>query len=362
MKLIFFITSLGMGGAENILSNLTDGLVEKGYDIKIVCLRGDILVKPKSKNIKIVNLNFNKIKDIIKVFNLAKSVIREFKPDIVHAHMFHAIILARLLRLFVYFPKLICTAHSKSFGGIWRSYLYRFTDLFSDLNTNVSDEATEFFIKNRIFKRRNTMTVTNGIDTEKFKKNESIRTTLRQQFGFSDQEFVFVAIGRFNEAKDYPNLLRAFSLYLQKSSLCSKLVIIGDGELRIQIEALIIEYKLENNVILLGIRKNVSDLLNIADVFVLSSAWEGFGLVIAEAMSTERVVIATDCGGVKEVLGDERFLVPVADSNALSDKMLEITQLTDAERTQIGYYNRQRILKEYSLNTMVDQWLKIYTS
>ena len=362
MRVLFLITSLGMGGAENILSNLSDGLVEKGCDIKIVCLRGNILVKPKSKNIEIVNLNFNHVKVFIDAFRIAKNIISDFKPDIVHAHMFHAIVLARLLRLFINYPKLICTAHSKSFGGIARSCIYKLTDSFSDLNTNVSDEATEFFIKNRVFKRRNTMTVTNGIDTEKFKKNESIRTTLRQQFDFSDQEFVFVAIGRFNEAKDYPNLLRAFSLYLQKCSLCSKLVIIGDGDLRAQIEVMIVEYQLEKNVILLGIRTDVNDLLNIADLFVLSSAWEGFGLVIAEAMSTERVVIATDCGGVKEVLGDERFLVPVADSNALSDKMLEIIQLTDAERTQIGYYNRQRILKEYSLNTMVDQWLKIYTS
>ncbi|MGB9038049.1 MAG: glycosyltransferase, partial [Acinetobacter calcoaceticus] len=101
--------------------------------------------------------------------------------------------------------------------------------------------------------------------------------------------------------------------------------------------------------------------LNMADTFVLSSAWEGFGLVIAEAMATEKVVISTDCGGVKEVLGDERFLVLPKNSELLAQKMFDSINLDTQERINIGIANRKRILDKYSLGAMVAKWLKIYT-
>lgn len=360
MNILFIITSLGVGGAENILTSLSDSLVKKGHVIKIICLRGEVLVKPNSKNIEIVSLKLNDLKNIISIFKSISEIIREYKPDIVHAHMFHAIILARLIRIFTHFPKMISTAHSKSFGGIIRAKLYRATDSLSDINTNVSDEATEFFIKNKIFKRHNTLTVSNGINTEKFKFNTEKREKFRQQFNIESKEKIFIAVGRFNEAKDYPNLLKAFSLYLEQSSSIAKLVIVGDGELRSLVEQLIIQHQLENKVCLLGIRHDVSDLLNMADVFVLSSAWEGFGLVVAEAMATEKIVIATDCGGVKEVLGNEKFLVPTKNSQALAQKMLDAGNLNEQEILEMGRQNRQKIVEQYSSNAMVDHWLEVY--
>ncbi|EPA9175579.1 TPA: glycosyltransferase [Acinetobacter baumannii] len=362
MKILFIITSLGMGGAENVLSNLCDGLIKYNHQIKIICLKGKVIVKPTNKNIEIVSFNLNNLKDLKNTFIDCKRIINEFKPDIVHAHMFHAIIFARLLRLTVRIPKLISTAHSKSFGGLMRAILYRLTDRMSDINTNVSFEATEYFIKNKIFKPSNTLTITNGINTEKFFSDRLKRNILREQFGFTVNEHIFIAVGRFNEAKDYPNLLQSFSILLNNSNINPKLVIVGDGELRPDIEKLIIQHRLEKNVILLGIRKDINNLLNMADTFVLSSAWEGFGLVIAEAMAAEKVVISTDCGGVKEVLGNEYFLVPPKCSEALAQKMFESIQLDTEERIKIGIDNRQRILKKYSLKAMVSNWLKIYTS
>lgn len=361
MKIIFIITSLGMGGAENVLSNLSDGLVKHDCEVKIICLKGKVIVKPNSEKVEIISFNLNNLKNLKSIIKESKKIIEEFKPDVVHAHMFHAIILARLLRIFVKFPRLISTAHSKSFGNLARAFLYRITDKFSDINTNVSFEATEYFIKNNIFKRSNSLTITNGIDTQKYFPNVVKRNLLREKFNFSSQDHIFIAVGRFNEAKDYPNLLQSFSLLLNNFYSNSKLVIVGDGELRYLVEELISDYKLEKYVMLLGVRNDVNDLLNMADTFVLSSAWEGFGLVIAEAMATEKVVISTDCGGVKEVLGDERFLVLPKNSELLAQKMFDSINLDTQERINIGIANRKRILDKYSLGAMVAKWLKIYT-
>ncbi|WP_174493557.1 glycosyltransferase [Acinetobacter sp. Marseille-Q1623] len=362
MKILFIITSLGMGGAENVLANLTDGLVQRGCEVKIICLKGEVLVKPQSDKVEIVSLNFDSLSNLSSILKGIKTIILNDQPDIVHAHMFHAIVVARILRIMTPIKKLICTAHSKAFGGKFRALIYKMTDRCSDINTNVSYEATENFIKHKIFKKNNSLTITNGVDTEKFIFNFADRIAYRTQFKIADNEKVFIAIGRFNEAKDYPNLINAFNLFREKSNVESKLLIIGDGELRRSIENLIIDTHLSDQIILLGIRHDIPQLLSMADFFVLSSAWEGFGLVIAEAMATERVVIATDCGGVKEVLGAADFLVEPQNPIKLAEKMLHVMQLNDLDCGQIGKINRQRVVDHYSLDAMVTQWLKVYKS
>lgn len=360
MKILFLITSLGVGGAENIVASLADNLVKKGFNVKIICLRGQILVKPKSEDIEIVNLKFNSLVNFFSAIRTLKKVINEFKPDVIHAHMFHSIILARLLRIFLKIPKLISTAHSKSYGGSFRGFLYKITDSLSDINTNVSNEATDFFIEKQIFKYHNTITVSNGVDIIKFKPNSNIREKLRCEFKIDKKEKVFIAVGRFNEAKDYPTLLKAFSLFSKQSLSDSRLIIVGDGVLRGKIENMISDYKLENNVLLMGIRNDVPDLLNMADIFVLSSAWEGFGLVVAEAMATEKIVISTDCGGVKEVIGHSDFIVPIRDPIALAEKMLNAEKMDENSKNIIGQCNRQRVIDHYSSNAMVEHWIKIF--
>lgn len=361
MKILFIITSLGMGGAENVLANLTDGLVQRGCEVKIICLKGEVLVKPHSDKVEIVSLNFNGLSNLSSILKIIKTIIVNDQPDIVHAHMFHAIIVARILRITTPIKKLICTAHSKAFGGKFRALLYKMTDRWSDINTNVSHEATENFIKHKIFKKNNSLTITNGVDTEKFIFNFADRSAYRTQFEIADNAKVFIAIGRFNEAKDYPNLINAFNLFRKKSNVESKLFIVGDGELRASIENLIVDRHLSDYITLLGIQHDIPQLLNMADAFILSSAWEGFGLVVAEAMATERVVIATDCGGVKEVLGGD-FLVEPQNPIKLAEKMLYVVQLNDLHCGQIGKMNRQRVVDHYSLDAMLAQWLKVYKS
>jgi glycosyltransferase involved in cell wall biosynthesis len=119
---------------------------------------------------------------------------------------------------------------------------------------------------------------------------------------------------------------------------------------------------IENKVNFFGVQSKISDWMNGADVFVLSSAWEGFGLVVAEAMACEKVVVATDAGGVKEVLGDCGFLVPTRDSKLLSEALVRALALSSSEAQALGADGRQRVLTHFSLDFVVQRWLAIYKS
>ncbi|WP_290434374.1 glycosyltransferase, partial [Aeromonas caviae] len=94
--------------------------------------------------------------------------------------------------------------------------------------------------------------------------------------------------------------------------------------------------------------------------FVLSSAWEGFGLFVAEAMACERVVVATDCGGVKEVVGDAGFLVPPRDSQLLADALVKALSLPMAEKDKLKKLARSRVVESYSIDSVCEKWLSIY--
>lgn len=358
-SLLLVITGLGMGGAERQVCDLADKLASRGYQVKIAYILEPVIVQPKSENIELIWLGGKKSPlSMLKAFiNLIK-VIKKYQSDVVHSHMYHANILSRLAKVFTALPRLVCTAHSNNEGSQLRMLSYRFTDSLADVFSNVSQDAVKEFEKKKAVAVNKMIATHNGIDTETFRFNSASRSLIRSNYNFEDKK-IFIAIGRFHAAKDYPNLLNSFSDLIQKKSAVH-LFIVGDGELRSSIEQMIADKNLTDHVTLLGIRKDVPELLSAADVFVLPSAWEGFGLVVAEAMACERVVVATDCGGVAEVLGQEGFLVPPKDSNALMSAMEKAISLSDEEAKTMGAAARKRILEHYSLDSVVDNWLKIY--
>ena len=150
MKILYVITGLAQGGAERVVCDLADKMYEKGNNVKIAYLTGEILTQPVNKEIEIVKVDLISLSYFFKAYKKLSKVIRDFQPDIVHAHMIHANLLTRLVRVLTPIKKLICTAHSANEGGKLRMTAYRFTHYLSDLTTNVSDYASKSFIQKNI--------------------------------------------------------------------------------------------------------------------------------------------------------------------------------------------------------------------
>lgn len=359
MKILYVITGLNLGGAEKQLIDVIQG-VKLLHNTIVISITGDCEFSEKFfKEIRLIELKAKK-----NIFSLLKGlirlviIIRALKPDIVHSHMVHANIITRFVRIFAKIPVLINTAHSKYEGGRFWTLAYRFTDFLTDLTTNVSKEAAEEFIKTKAVKKGKILPVYNGINTKLFFKNNRLRDKFRTEFNLKD-ETVYITVGRITEAKDYPNLLNAFKLVLERLPT-SKLFIVGDGELSNKMKSLSNDLGISKNIYFLGVRNDVHELINIADIFVLSSAWEGFGLVVAEAMANEKIIVATNSGGVKEVLGGNGILVDIKNHLALAAAMLQANSFTKEEKNLMTMKGKEYVEKNFSIKVSISNWLRIY--
>jgi len=360
MNIVLLITGLSRAGAERQVCDLADQYVGLGHRVLLISLTAEIIQTPTSKHVQLECLNMQRtVGSFLTIYIKLRTQIKQFKPDILHSHLIHANLLARLLRLSIVIPKLICTAHNTRIGGRFSTLAYRLTDRLANISTNVSTEAVQVFIDAGATRQGRMVTMHNGVNTDVFHAVQNSGMDVRKELRLSKHTPLLLAVGRLTEQKDYPNLFHAFEQVLQIHG-SARLAIAGTGTLKLSLLDSVKKLGLEDRIIFLGSRDDVPALMNAADVLVLSSAWEGFGLVVAEAMACECLVVATDSGGVKEVLGDSGRLVPPQNSSALAAAINEVLSLDAPKKDQLHSRARARVLKHYSIKSAAQRWIKLY--
>lgn len=356
MNIIYVITGLKIGGAETQVSSIIDKMFAMGHTVTLISLTGTVCISPKS-NVEIISLGLNKRPlSLMKAIVDIRRIIINKQPDVVHSHMIHANILTRLVRIFCPIKKLVCTAHSNFEGAGVINKIYRYTNFLSDVFTNVSHTAIDSFIEQGIVKKDEMKCVYNGVDFKRFSFSSVDRGFIRKEFGIDESTKLLLAVGRLTEAKDYPNLLRAMSLILDDDDSV-KLIIVGDGELKGKIYQSILDLDLEENVMLVGSRHDVERFMSAADCLVIASRWEGFGLVAVEAFGCGCPVVATDCGGMKEIVGNG--VVPVSDHYALAREVMAVFSSND----KVSYDKyREVVMTKFDLDSIARKWISIYKS
>lgn len=365
MKIVYIITGLGLGGAEIQVSNLCDAMAENhNNNVYLLFLTGPMIVKPQSPRVKIYNLKLSKKNpfSLLKAFLEAKKIVHNIQPDVVHSHMVHANLFARLLRLITPMPKLICTAHSSNEGSMLRMLAYRLTDFLCEITTNVSNMASASLIAKGAFLKYKHLTVYNGINTDRYKFNPDQRIFTRKELKVKDSEFFVLNVARLDVPKDHYNLIHAFNELLKNIPNC-QLFIAGDGPLKKSLLELTESLGLTNKIHFLGNKDNIPELLSAADLFVLSSKWEGLPLVVAEALSNECLCVATTSGGQYEIItGTGNKLVPPMNSALLANGMKDVLLLNDNEKSIIKTSSREKVIRQFSMETISKTWLELYTN
>lgn len=370
-SILFLITSLEYGGAQTQLIPIAIKLKRMGWHISIVSMRPPeaFIEELHNADISVESLDMPKgIPDPRAVFKLA-SLIRKWKPQIVNSHMFHANLLARVTRLLVKIPVLISTAHNineKSSvqenlsKASWFEIAYRLTDPLSDMTTTICQAGVDRYIQVKAVPKEKILYIPNTVDTNRFQQNYGLRNKLRTSLNLGDR-FTWLAIGRFEQQKDYSTMLSAFSVILKRHPH-ALLLICGTGSLEDEIKNLIISLNIKDNIRMLGIRKDIPQLMNAADAYVMSSAWEGMPIVLLEACATGLPIIATDVGGNSEVVihGQNGFLSPAKDASALAAYMDRLMSLSPTEYKNMGQRGIDIVDKHHRLDELVLVWQTLY--
>lgn len=197
--------------------------------------------------------------------------------------------------------------------------------------------------------------ISNGIDLSRFARPA-------QDMSRKSEGLVIGNVARLTEAKDHGNLLRAFAT-VRREVPDVRLLLVGDGELRGEIESMVSSLGLADAVEMTGKRSDIPLLLAGMDVFVLPSRREGFPVSIIEAMACGRAVVATDVGGVREIINDgvDGLVVPPEDDTSLAAAILGLVRDPDA-RSLLGQNAAKRAIENFSDQAMIRNYVRLYTS
>ncbi len=361
-SIVFLITGLGLGGAETQLFHLAQRFFARGWKVTVVSMipPSERALVLQQAGIPVISLNMKPGMPTPGALWQLAQILRREQPQVLHAHMVHANLLARVARLLVRVPLVISTAHNINEGARWREIAYRLTDGLGDLTTQVSQAGLERYVAVGAVPKNRIIFMANGVDTAQFRPDPQVRAAKRQELGLEDA-FIWLAIGRFAEAKDYPNLLQAFAKVVVAQPK-ARLLVAGKGELFEAMQQLQTQLGLQDTVQLLGPRSDVPALMNAADAYVMSSAWEGMPMVLLESAANALPIVTTDVGGNREVVEDGKtgYLVPAKDSDALAGAMVRLMQLSLEAREQMGLAGRRFIQEHYDLEGVIDRWEKLF--
>jgi glycosyltransferase involved in cell wall biosynthesis len=364
MRIVYVLNTLAVGGTERQVLAIAERMAARGHTVSLLVLRPREADRCTT-DLDVVYLDIQKNPaSAIAGVRRAAAFVRSFHPDVIHGHNFHGNMLARLMRLTCGGPKVISTIHNVYEGGRSRMLAYRFTDRLAIVTTAVSGAVAERYMLLKTVSKSKIRVLTNGIDAVEFAPDADRRLALRREMGVGD-EFVWLSVGRDTTAKDLPNLLQAFGCVWEASPK-ARLWIAGGalptGTGKVTCSPQSMPHGAMDCVRHLGLRRDVPALLDAADGFVLSSAWEGMPLALGEAMAMAKPVAATDVGGVRELVGETGVIVPARDSNALAAAMLRIMNRPEEERAAMGRTARERICAKFSIDVKVDEWEALYRS
>jgi len=362
MRICFIIPSLGGGGAERVVQRLSTEFIRRGHEVAVVLLDPAPIKYELSPDVRVLALAASRfsrgVGKILAMPVLARELSTVFRQNAFDAslsllprgNIVHVMAGKRLNR------RVVISEHSRSdrnyrsgsLRGRLMRWLIRSYYPLSDELIAVSSGILGGLKEMNVPLPNRTTVIYNPIDLC------GITTHLGTK-PLRSGRFRLIAVGRLIPQKDYPTLLAAFEQIIRLKD--AELVILGDGPLRKEIEAKVHSMGLAGRVILKGWVSDPYHEMSSADVFVLSSQSEGFGNVIIEAMACGLPVVCTDCeSGPREILQDGRFgrLVPVGDSTALANAILELLDNPD-ERRRLAEEGRRHV-QDFDVRRIADQF------
>ncbi len=300
---------------------------------------------------------FNDFKTILKLIR----IFREERPHIVHTHTSKAGILGRWAARLTAVPIIIHTPHGHVFWGYfskWKAAVYilleRLTAIITDRIIILTEQEKKDHLRYHIADGNKFTVIHSGVDLSKFTDTRVNVAEMKNKLGIAQEAFVVGTVGRLTPVKGHKYLIEAAAKILRKIPEIV-FVFLGDGELMNELKTQAASAGISNKVTFLGWVPNVAEFMSTFDIFVLPSLNEGMGKVLVEAMAIGKPIIASDVGGISDLVTDGKngLLVPPMNSDALANG---IEALLENSQTRMNMCEEgMKFSQEYDVNSMVSK-------
>ncbi|MFZ1291948.1 MAG: glycosyltransferase family 4 protein [Melioribacteraceae bacterium] len=357
MKILHVDTEKYWRGGQQQVLYLHEGLIKRGIFSLLICNKSSELKnKCLKKKLPYIELNIFGELDIFAAKKISNICKRE-SIDILQSHSAHSQTICLISKIFYSKVKLIAVRRVDF--PIRKNILskIKYTNHNIDKIVCISDFIKQV-MKNDGVDENKLLSIRSGTDIHKF-DNISFDISLRDSLGINSNSFIIGTVAAFAGHKDYPNLLRAFKIVNEKYENV-KLCVVGDGPNKNEIENYAKELDIFYKIIFVGFQNEIGKYLRMFDLFVLSSKKEGLGTSIIDAMSIGLPIIATNTGGIPELVKNNYngILVKPKNSVALANAIIELIH-NEELRKKIGT-NAKVEVKNYSIENNINQYIKLY--
>jgi glycosyltransferase involved in cell wall biosynthesis len=365
-RVLHLITRLPIGGAERMLLGVLRNLDATRFDSIVCCIqdRGELADEVESLGIPVRALGLMQRGGFDqRVIPALRHLIREQKVELLHSHLYHANLYGRLAAWRAGIP-IIASVHNTYTRRKWHRHminglLARFTFRITAGSADVERDIVRY---DRVAPEK-VARLANCIDLDRVMTSLS-PTAAKQRLGFEPVDLVIATVGRMEEQKGHAFLLDAFASLLQTPELEGmplRLVVVGDGRLKSAMEQRAADLGIATACRFPGSIKDLADVYRAIDVFVMPSLWEGLSLAMLEAMAAGLPMVATDVGGVRDVLGDNMrgMLVPAADVGALAQAVRGLL-LDKEKRGAMADSGSRHVRENFSVSALSRQLAELY--
>lgn len=378
IKIVRIITRLNIGGPAIHTILLNEGLHGDRFETYLVTGRphsseGDMSALAQEKNLRIEYISELRreigLNDIMAFFKLLRFMLR-IKPDIVHTHTAKAGALGRLAAILAGVPVRIHTFHGHVLDGYFSPlktrlfiFIERFLAYFTDKLITVSDSIREeIVVKFKIAPRQKCDVIKLGFDLSEFLDNEHLRWNFRKKIGVDGNILLVGIVGRIVPIKNHRMFLDVVKdITDRRGSPNVRFIIIGGGEMSNELIDYAKKIKVDQFVKFTGWAEDTASVYADLDVVALTSLNEGTPVSLIEALASSKPVVATDVGGVKDIVkdGEDGFLAEKNNVKDFSDKLLNLLS-DERQRARFGARGRELVREEYAGERLIKEIDELY--
>lgn len=354
IKIVYIINNFVLGGAERLLLDVCRKLDKNKFEITVITIIGNGPLLAEFKKLPINLRIFQKKSKLgLGLICQIRKELKKIKPQIVHTHLFGGDTWGRLAAILAGVPVIISTEHNMGENETWvMKKIKLILSWFTAKIIAVSQGVKDYSVKVEGIKAEKIEVIYNGIDLARF--------TYRGVKDLDAKKIEAVVVGRLEEQKGHQYLISAMPKILEKYSGFI-LNIVGQGSLEKSLKEQVRQLGLKDKVNFKGTSTEVEKILAQMDLFILPSVWEGLGIVILEAQAAGLPVLASNVGGIREIIksGQNGLLFEPKDPEAIFktvDKILSNSEL----RKQIVETANAQVKAKFSLEGMVGKYEEVY--